>query len=53
LRPDILLVSCPDHDGDSEVPRGTIKRTHIIEVGYSSDINMQDKEVFKARQRAE
>jgi hypothetical protein len=53
LRPDILLVSCPDHDGDREVPRSTTKRTHIIEVGYSSDINMQDKEVFKAQQHAE
>jgi hypothetical protein len=35
------------------VPRSTTKRTHIIEVGYSSDINMQDKEVFKAQQHAE
>ncbi len=53
LRPDVLLVHCPTHTGSGPVPQGVPKHTHIIEVGYSSDINMQDKEVLKAQQHAE
>ena len=53
LRPDILLVNCPSHTSSTPVPRDTPKHIYIIEVGYGSDINMQDKEVLKAQQHTE
>ena len=53
LRPDILLISCPGHDGTVPLPKEFPKQTHIIEIGYGSDINMSDKEVLKHQQHAQ